>query len=155
MSRLFHYTLLVSAVLALLSTASPLSDPQVKEFLERERRAEATRPAPVKRDLKSSTMRPLARRAESGYQPKHFRPIFDEHTERQMAEFNKRADPPADVGAQSVPNGTDPQPVRGPAGAPYLGPHNPAIDLQNLDEVAPPTSDAGKSKFTHILVDII
>jgi len=138
MTRLFQYFLLVPALLALMGAASPLADPQVKEFLARERRAETVR-MPSKRDLRSSTTRPLARRAESGYQPKHFRPVYDDHTERQMNDFIKRAD----LGAQIKPNGSEPEPVRGESGAPYLGPHNPPVDLENLDQVAGPPTDAG------------
>lgn len=146
MTRLLQYSLLVTAALSLLGSASPLQDPQVKEFIERERRAETLR-APSRRDLRSSTDRPLARRAASGYQPKHFRPVYDEHTERQMNDFMKRAD----LGAQVKPNGTDPQPERGEYGEPYLGPHNPPIDHENLDQVAGPLTDSGM--FTHSLLE--
>lgn len=36
-----------------------------------------------------------------------------------------------------------PQPIRGALGGTILGPQNPAIDIQNPDILAPPTTDAG------------
>jgi hypothetical protein len=43
------------------------------------------------------------------------------------------------------PNGlvTSPEPVRGSLGAPIQGPDNPPIVEQNLDLIAPPTTDQG------------
>lgn len=43
------------------------------------------------------------------------------------------------------PNGliNQPQPIRGKLGAPLLGPTDPEIVMQNLDFVAPPTTDHG------------
>lgn len=37
----------------------------------------------------------------------------------------------------------DPQPIRDTLGATILGPQNIAIDIQNPDFLAPPTTDAG------------
>ncbi|ESK87504.1 oxalate decarboxylase [Moniliophthora roreri MCA 2997] len=37
-----------------------------------------------------------------------------------------------------------PAPVRGPLGAPILGPDNPPLELQNPDLLAPPTTDNGQ-----------
>ena len=38
---------------------------------------------------------------------------------------------------------TTPEPIRGNFGATVLGPQNVAVDLQNADLLAPPTTDAG------------
>ena len=36
-----------------------------------------------------------------------------------------------------------PQPIRGPAGATILGPHNVPLELENPDSLAPPSTDSG------------
>ncbi len=40
-------------------------------------------------------------------------------------------------------SGLEPQPIRGSLGATILGPQNVAIDIQNPDILAPPTTDSG------------
>lgn len=49
----------------------------------------------------------------------------------------------ADDGSITNFNGSDPAPVRGVKGAPFLHSSNTAIDKQNPDNVSPPPTDAG------------
>lgn len=122
MARLSSSFLLLSTLLYLLAGASASSD---RSTLRK----------------RAAASKPLARRAESGYQPRHFRPVYDSESAEVSARFERRQ---LDTGGQIDPHGEDPQPVRGATGEPYLGPHNPAIDLQNLDGVAGPPTDSGE-----------
>jgi hypothetical protein len=76
-----------------------------------------------------------------GRQSKHIREFKTPDDHQRLQRFTKRD---TDLGAmQKTPSGSAPEPVRGSKGASYLGPHNPAVDLQNMDEVAGPPTDSG------------
>lgn len=96
-----------------------LSDPEVEAFLKREK----------------SSLRPLtiARRNAAGVKPRHLRPVV-----------KRDSITPPDVGQIGNFNGADPQPQRGGAGGTFGGlDTNLEIDKQNIDNVAPPTTDSG------------
>jgi oxalate decarboxylase len=96
-----------------------LSDPQVEAFLKREK----------------STLKPLtlARRKADGIKPRHLRPIV-----------KRDSITPPDIGQMGNFNGADPQPQRGGTGGTFgSSTTNPEIDNQNIDNVAPPTTDNG------------
>lgn len=122
MARLSSHVFVFLSLLYALANASPTRDtPTLKQ--------------------QTASIKPLARRAATGYAPRHLRPVYDRESAEAVPRFERRQ---LDTGAQIDPQGKDPQPVRGAAGVPYLGPHNPAIDLQNLDGFAGPPTDAGK-----------
>ncbi|KAF8628828.1 hypothetical protein AX17_005889 [Amanita inopinata Kibby_2008] len=70
-----------------------------------------------------------------------------------MASISPPTSRPTDPYASNDPNyelwnlddneGTNPEPTRGSYGASILGPHNKALEFQNADLLAPPTSDHG------------
>lgn len=96
-----------------------LSDPQVEAFLKRE-----------KSSLKPLT---LVRRNASGVKPRHLRPIV-----------KRDSITPPDVGQIGNFNGADPQPQRGGTGGTFGSlDTNLELDKQNIDNVAPPTTDNG------------
>ena len=119
MAPLFQITLLLST-LSLIShvvIASPISDPQVRDFLARE----------------DAAVRPLAKREASGYKSRHLRPM----------EYLPKRDSTLDLGDIATFSG-DPQPMRGALGDTFLSSSNHAMDKQNVDNVAAPTTDAGQ-----------
>ncbi|EMD34942.1 hypothetical protein CERSUDRAFT_116466 [Gelatoporia subvermispora B] len=134
----FQTRLLLFAVLFALIRplfASPIDDPQIRDFLSREL-AEGSYVKPLG---------PLARRAAAGHDPRHLRP--DDYLPSEY----KRYDPftkrdsiaPPDIGQEANFNGNDPEPERNGLGASFLANSNHEIDEQNLDNVAGPTSDQG------------
>lgn len=120
MARLLWTTLALS-LLAGLSAASPIDDPQVRDFLS----------------SRDSSLRPLhlGKRDADGFKPRHLRSEED-------IPLAKRDVTPPDLGQIATFNG-DPQPIRGALGATFLGPSNHELDRQNVDNVAAPTTDAG------------
>ncbi|KIP06640.1 hypothetical protein PHLGIDRAFT_449349 [Phlebiopsis gigantea 11061_1 CR5-6] len=112
---------LVLALVASLTSASPITDGEVKEFLARE----------------DSSIRPLhfARRDSTGYETRHLRP------EAFMPREKRDSTP--DVGQMATFTSGVPEPTRGALGATFLANSNHQIDAQNVDNVAAPTTDAG------------
>lgn len=107
--------LLLPLALTLLVTGSPLDDPQVKAFLEEE----AQTAPPAKR------------------QARHLRPVYETRVKRNSIT-------PPDVGQIGDFNGSDPAPERGALGDTFLQGSNTVIDEENIDNLAAPTTDAGK-----------
>ncbi|KAI0341160.1 Bicupin oxalate decarboxylase/oxidase [Trametopsis cervina] len=122
MARLTQLALLLSSFATLFEIAltSPISDPQIHEFLSRE----------------DPSVRPLARRQASGYQSRHLRPSEENHNTK------RDASSAPDVGQIAAFSG-DPQPIRGALGDTFLSNSNHDIDKQNVDNLAAPTTDAG------------
>ncbi|KAI0087513.1 Bicupin oxalate decarboxylase/oxidase [Irpex rosettiformis] len=118
MARLLQLTFLLSAfsLVSNVVVASPISDPQVRDFLTRD----------------DPAVRPLAKREASGYQARHLRPI----------EYPSKRDSTLDLGDIATFS-RDPQPMRGALGDTFLSPSNHDVDKQNVDNVAAPTTDAG------------
>lgn len=67
---------------------------------------------------------------------RHLRPVYETKTKRDSIT-------PPDVGQIGDFSGSDPEPVRGALGDSFLQGSNTAIDEQNVDNLAPPTTDAG------------
>ncbi|KDQ55996.1 hypothetical protein JAAARDRAFT_208248 [Jaapia argillacea MUCL 33604] len=109
------------------SLAHPLEDVQLREFLERE-------------DSSVKPLMHLARREAAGIRTRHLRPMAEDEAKQRV---KRDSITPPDIGQIADFNGSDPQPVRGPLGAPFLAGSNHAIDKQNVDNVAPPNTDAG------------
>lgn len=120
----FKYLLALSALFFGVANSSPLSDPQLRAFLNEEKRVHHPFP--------------LARRSSTGIQTRHLRP-----TEGDFLSKRDSISGP-DVGQQPNFNGEDPQPIRGSNGATFLGPSNHLLDEQNLDNVAGPPTDQGR-----------
>lgn len=101
------------------SSASPVFDMQMQD-------------SPGKRD---SAPRPLhlARRDATGRQTRHLRPEAFAPQKRDAPDLGQIATFPSGV----------PEPVRGALGASFLSKSNTAIDMQNIDNVAAPPTDAG------------
>jgi oxalate decarboxylase len=116
MARFFQLAALLStlSLVSVAVVASPVNDPQVRDFLARE----------------DAAVRPLARRHASGYQTRHLRP-----------EFEKRDGP--DLGEMASFPG-DPEPMRDGLGDTFLSTSNHVIDKQNIDNVAAPPTDTGQ-----------
>jgi hypothetical protein len=72
---------------------------------------------------------------------RHLRPVYES---RSSPQTRRDSITPPDVGQIGDFKGSDPEPVRGPLGDSFLQGSNTAIDEQNIDNVAPPTTDAGK-----------
>jgi hypothetical protein len=73
--------------------------------------------------------------AASKRQTRHLRPV------------NAKRDSitPPDIGQIGNFHGANPEPIRGPLGNSFLAGTNTVIDEQNIDNIAPPTTDAGMS----------
>ncbi|TFK48189.1 Bicupin oxalate decarboxylase/oxidase [Heliocybe sulcata] len=122
MARLSLLTALLPILCAVLATASPLDDEQVKQFMKRN----------------NTGVKPLlhlARREAAGVKTRHLRPIVE------TAKRDSITGP--DVGQVANFTGSTPEPERGANGASFLSPSNTGIDEENPDNVAPPTTDAG------------
>ncbi|THG97429.1 hypothetical protein EW026_g4571 [Hermanssonia centrifuga] len=125
MTRAIRLSLLLSVLSALVgvSTASPIDDAQVRDFL-------------VERD---TAIKPLhfARRDAAGIKNRHLRP------EDHILHTKRGSVSSPDVGQIANFNGADPEPIRGATGDTFISNSNHAIDMQNVDNVAAPTTDAG------------
>lgn len=110
---------LTFSLFLLILNVHALSDPEVEAFLKREK----------------SLLKPLTltRRKASGVKPRHLRPVV-----------KRDSITPPDVGQIGNFNGGVPQPQRGAAGGTFGSlDTNLEIDKQNIDNVAPPTTDNG------------
>ena len=123
---------LLSFVLAAqlaLSAASPLSDgPTVR--VEREQ-------------LKSPLH--LARRRARGYEPRHLRVEEIVAAAEASSELKREDVTPPDVGQMATFSGSYPEPTRLGTGFKFLANSNHQLDEQNIDNVAPPTTDQGET----------
>lgn len=119
------HPLLALLAVACATSASPISDTQVREFLAR----------------RDSSLRPLhlTRRDAAGYQTRHLRP--EEYIP--MAKRDGISAP--DVGQIATFTSGVPEPSRLALGGSFLANSNHQLDMQNVDNVAGPTTDAGAS----------
>lgn len=84
----------------------------------------------------------LARRRASGYQPRHLRP--EDVVADPEAVLRKRDGvSPPDLGQMATFTAGDPEPTRLGKGYKFLSNSNHELDKQNVDNVAPPTTDQG------------
>ena len=118
----------VLAAQLVLAAASPLSEgPAVEGSYER-----------VKSPLR------LARRRAEGYEPRHLR-VEEVIAAEEGPNKAKREDvTPPDVGQIATFSGSYPEPTRLGTGFKFLANTNHELDGQNVDNVAPPTTDQGK-----------
>ncbi|GJE89104.1 bicupin oxalate decarboxylase/oxidase [Phanerochaete sordida] len=122
--------LLVVAFAAQLAASSPFIEAGI----------DASVPAPY-----AMPHAPLARRTTLGRSPRHLRPedvvaAFPDDGPR----IGKRDGvSPPDVGQMATFTGSDPEPTRLGTGFKFLANSNHALDRQNVDNVAPPTTDQG------------
>ncbi|EKM52451.1 uncharacterized protein PHACADRAFT_260851 [Phanerochaete carnosa HHB-10118-sp] len=124
--------LLFCASAAQLACSSPLSEAE-------QVRAEA--PSSVVRSPLH-----LARRRESGYQPRHLRPeeFVVAPVDDDEPHMGKRDGVTApDIGQMATFTTENPEPTRLGTGFKFLGNSNHEIDKQNVDNLAPPTTDQG------------
>lgn len=119
MTRLFALSALLLQ-LALTCSASPVeTEPGLGSFIDANRRQADSAFQPLS----------LGRRTRS---PRHLR----------VDELDSGPQPPDNGGITDFGK-ADPQPERGGAGASFFHESNHAIDKQNVDNVSPPTTDAG------------
>ena len=120
------WVLAVPCFLRAVARHSPQDDEQLQDFL-------------AGKDHDVTPLHNLARRAASGYKPRHLR--VASLADSLPSKRDSITGP--DVGQIANFHGSDPQPERGPLGASFLSNSNHELDLQNLDNVAGPTTDAG------------
>lgn len=129
MAPLTHFLPLLTVLLGAVA-ASPISDPQVHNFLTHD----------------DASVTPLTRRQASDYQTRHLR--MDE-SEVESSHVKRDATPTPDMGQIASFDGGVPQPIRGVLGDTFLSNSNHDIDKQNVDNVAAPTTDAGTLLWQH------
>ena len=89
----------------------------------------------------------LTRRRESGYQPRHLRPeeFVVVPADEPATKVKRDGVEAPDVGQMASFTAENPEPTRLGTGYKFLSNTNVQIDKQNVDNVAPPTTDQGSS----------
>ncbi|OSD00702.1 Bicupin oxalate decarboxylase/oxidase [Trametes coccinea BRFM310] len=125
-ARLSHL-LLAGLALVSAASASPSADEELRAFYARE----------------GAAVKPVnfARRSAASSETRHLRPSYDDVLVDRRSKRDSIT--PPDVGQIADFGGQDPQPIRNGNGDTFLANSNHEIDMQNVDNVAAPPTDAG------------